>query len=70
MGSGTDDILKGNWKELKGKVQQTWGELTDDEVDEIKGERTELAGKIQSKYGKAKNEVEQEIDEFLAKYGS
>ena len=38
------DRIEGNWKEFKGKVQQRWGDLTNDDLDVIKGKRTELAG--------------------------
>ena len=41
------DRIEGNWKELKGKVQQQWGKLTDDDLDVVEGRRTELVGKIQ-----------------------
>ena len=41
------DIVKGNWKQFKGKVKAQWGKLTDDHLDEIAGKRDELAGKIQ-----------------------
>ena len=34
--------FKGNWKQLKGKVKQTWGDLTDDEVTKINGEYDQL----------------------------
>ena len=30
--------IKGNWKILKGKAKERWGELTDDELDQIDGE--------------------------------
>ena len=33
------DILEGNWKQVKGQVQQKWGKLTDDELDQIAGRR-------------------------------
>ena len=59
------DTLKGNWKELKGKVQQQWGKLTDDDLDVIDGRREELVGKIQSRYGKTKDEAEKEIDKYF-----
>ncbi|MBT0586775.1 CsbD family protein [Alteromonas oceanisediminis] len=58
------DQVEGNWKQLKGKAQQKWGDLTDDELDKMKGSRTELVGKIQEKYGKSKEEAEREVDEF------
>ena len=52
------DIFEGNWKQLKGKVQQQWGKLTDDDLDVIDGKRTELAGKLQERYGYGKDEAE------------
>ena len=33
------DKVEGNWKQLKGKVQQKWGKLTDDQLDVIAGKR-------------------------------
>lgn len=60
-----DDVLKGNWKELKGKVQEEWGELTNDEVDQIEGSRTQLEGKLQQKYGHTKMEAKEAVDNWL-----
>jgi len=57
--------LSGKWKQLKGSVRQAWGELTDDEVDQIAGRRDQLAGKLQQKYGYSKMEAGSEIDSFL-----
>jgi len=59
------DVLKGNWKQLKGKIQESWGELTDDEVDQVQGESQQLAGLLQEKYGYAKEEAEAEVAQFL-----
>jgi uncharacterized protein YjbJ (UPF0337 family) len=59
------DVLKGNWKQLKGSIQEQWGELTDDEVDQVQGETQQLVGLLQEKYGYTKQEAESEIDEFL-----
>ncbi|WP_409424892.1 CsbD family protein [Pseudoalteromonas sp. RW-H-Ap-1] len=58
------DRIKGNWNELKGKAQQKWGDLTDDDLDKIEGSRTELVGKIQQQYGKSKEEAEREVNDF------
>lgn len=58
------NIIEGNWKELKGKVQQQWGKLTSDDLDLINGKRDELSGKIQSKYGIAQDEAEKQIQKF------
>ena len=56
------DRIEGNWKEMKGKVQQKWGKLTDDDLDVIDGRREELVGKIQQAYGKSRDEAEKEVD--------
>lgn len=58
------DTVKGNWKQFKGKVQQQWGELTDDDFDTVAGKRETLAGKIQERYGLSKDAVERQIAEW------
>ena len=60
------DQVQGNWKEWKGKAQQKWGDLTDDELDQAAGDRQELEGLIQQKYGKTKEEAQKEVDHFMA----
>ena len=52
-----NDILEGKWKQLKGSVQAKWGEITDDEFDQVKGNRERLIGLVQEKYGKKKDDV-------------
>ena len=61
----TWDRVEGNWTQFKGKVQQQWGNLTDDDLDVVEGKRTELSGKIQERYGLAKDEAEKQIDDWL-----
>lgn len=56
--------IEGNWKQFKGKVKETWGELTDDELEQIAGKRDMLLGKIQEKYGIAQDEAEKRIRDF------
>lgn len=68
--SARTDILEGKWKQLKGKAQQQWGELTNDELDQISGKRVELVGLVQEKYGYARARAEQEVDDFLATYNT
>ena len=62
------DRIEGNWKEMKGKVQQKWGKLTDDDLDVIDGRREELVGKIQQAYGKSRDEAEKEVDETVTNF--
>jgi uncharacterized protein YjbJ (UPF0337 family) len=56
--------IEGNWDNLKGKVREQWGKLTDDDIEVIKGKRDQLVGKLKERYGKAKDLVEKEVDEF------
>ena len=58
------DIVEGKWKQLKGAAREKWGELTDDEYDQIAGNKDKLAGKLQEKYGWTKEEADEKINEF------
>jgi uncharacterized protein YjbJ (UPF0337 family) len=58
------DIIEGNWKQVKGKVKEQWGKLTDDDFDTVKGKRDQLIGKIQERYGINKDAAERQIDNW------
>ncbi len=60
--SATTDKIKGNWNQVKGKLKQEYGELTDDDLKYQEGKEDELIGKIQEKTGKAKSEIKDYID--------
>jgi uncharacterized protein YjbJ (UPF0337 family) len=55
------DRIKGDWKQVTGKVKAQWGKLTDDDLHVVAGHRDQLAGKIQERYGIAKDEVEKQL---------
>lgn len=59
------DILEGNWTQLRGRVKEVWGELTQNELDQISGRYDQLVGKLQEKYGYSRQEAEEEVDDFL-----
>jgi uncharacterized protein YjbJ (UPF0337 family) len=58
------DQLKGDWKQLAGKVKSKWGKLTDDDMTVVEGKREELTGRIQERYGCAKEQAEKELADF------
>jgi uncharacterized protein YjbJ (UPF0337 family) len=62
------NIIQGKWKEMKGKVRQQWGELTDDDLSRMKGSYEELRGALQKKYGYDEERTEKEIEKFVKKY--
>jgi uncharacterized protein YjbJ (UPF0337 family) len=59
------DIVKGHWNEIKGKLKQQWGKLTDDQIDQMEGSYDELEGILQKNYGYQKDQVKKEIDSFI-----
>ena len=63
------DTVKGNWKQMTGKVKEEWGDLIDNDILAAEGDRDQLVGKIQAKYGIAKDEAEKQVDKFAAKVG-
>ncbi|MBE0429074.1 MAG: CsbD family protein [Thermoleophilia bacterium] len=63
-----DDILKGKWKQMRGQAREWWGDITDDEWDEIGGKKDSLVGKLQEKYGWNKKEAETEVDNRILEY--
>jgi uncharacterized protein YjbJ (UPF0337 family) len=58
------DRIEGNWKQVKGKIKENWGKLTDGDLDVIAGRREQLIGKIQEQYGISKDEAERQVDRF------
>jgi uncharacterized protein YjbJ (UPF0337 family) len=58
------DVVKGQWKQIKGSIKNRWGRLTEDEILQLEGDKDRLAGKIQEKYGIGKNEAMKQIDDF------
>ena len=61
------DRIEGNWKQMRGRIRERWGDLTDDDLEEIRGKKDRLVGKLQERYGKTKDAVERELDELLAR---
>ena len=56
--------VEGNWKQVKGKIKEKWGNLTDDDLTAINGKRDQLEGKIQERYGIAKDQVRKDVDDW------
>jgi uncharacterized protein YjbJ (UPF0337 family) len=59
--------IEGSWHQLKGKIKEHWGHLTDDDLDKIGGKREQLEGKIQERYGWTKDVVRTDVDNWMKK---
>ena len=56
-----ETTIKGGWNELKGKIKQAYGDLTDDDLTYEEGKEDEMWGKVQQKTGKTKDEINKAI---------
>jgi uncharacterized protein YjbJ (UPF0337 family) len=54
--------IKGEWNEVKGKIKQVYGDLTDDDLTYVEGKHDELLGRLQKKLGKSQDEIRQFIE--------
>jgi uncharacterized protein YjbJ (UPF0337 family) len=63
-----DDILKGQWKQIRGKAKEWWGKLTDDDLDKVNGRMDQIVGKLQERYGYSKDEATKEVNKRLSEF--
>jgi len=59
-----EDRIKGQWKQLAGKLKEKWGKLTDNDLARADGSSEYLAGRLQERYGIARDEAKKQIREF------
>jgi uncharacterized protein YjbJ (UPF0337 family) len=58
------DVIQGRWKQIKGKLKEQWGKLTDDDLDVIAGRRDQLLGRIQQRHGLARDDADRELSDW------
>ena len=56
--------MKGSWNEIKGKLKQQYGNLTDDDLVFAEGKDDELIGRLQKRLGKSKDEIRQMVEKL------
>jgi uncharacterized protein YjbJ (UPF0337 family) len=56
--------MKGNWNEIKGKLKQKYGQLTDQDLTFAEGKDDELLGRLQKRLGKTKDALRAEIEKM------
>jgi uncharacterized protein YjbJ (UPF0337 family) len=54
--------MKGSWNEVKGKLKQKYGQLTDDDLAFAEGKEDELLGRLQKRLGRTRDELRAEIE--------
>ena len=58
------DQVNGTWKQVRGKVKEMWGKLTDDDLDVIDGKKDQLVGRVQKAYGVARDDAERQVSDW------
>ena len=56
--------FKGGWNQVKGKLKQKDGQLTDDDLSFADGKDEELLGRLQTRLGKTKEAIREEIEKL------
>jgi uncharacterized protein YjbJ (UPF0337 family) len=56
--------LKGNWNVIKGKLKQSYGQLTDNDLTYVDGQEDELVGRIQKRVGATSAEIRHLLEKF------
>ena len=59
-----EDRIKGQWKQLAGKLKQKWGKLTEDDLKRAEGSSEYVTGRVQERYGIAQDEAAKQVKEF------
>jgi len=62
------DQVEGKWKQMKGSARETWGKLTDDDLNMIAGQKDQLIGQVQERYGVAHEEAEKQVSAWLKRH--
>lgn len=62
MADSTKLKWEGRWDQLKGKVKQRWGDLTDDDLDVAEGQYEQLVGRIKERTGETEQAIREALD--------
>jgi len=57
---------EGTWDRIKGKIRETWGDLTDDDVDQARGNFEQFAGRVKEKTGESAEEIQRRFREWTS----
>lgn len=69
MGSNVDLRAEGKWDQMKGRVKEAWGDLTDDDLDKSEGKMDRLVGTIKEKTGEAADKIEEKLGNLMDAIG-
>jgi uncharacterized protein YjbJ (UPF0337 family) len=62
------NLIEGNWREFTGHVKSKFAKLTDDDLKLVAGKRDQLLGVLQQRYGKKLEDLEKDVDDWIASF--
>ncbi len=62
------DVLQGQWRQMRGQMKTWWGKLTDNDLDRAQGNMDKLVGLLQEKYGYTRAQAETEVNRRMNEY--
>jgi uncharacterized protein YjbJ (UPF0337 family) len=57
--------FEGRWQDLRGRIKEAWGVLTDDELDRTEGKWDQLVGTVKRKTGETSDAIEARLKSLL-----
>lgn len=57
--------LEGKWDQIRGRVKEAWGDLTDDDLDKTEGKWDRLVGTIKEKTGETAETIQRKLDDMI-----
>jgi uncharacterized protein YjbJ (UPF0337 family) len=57
---------EGTWDRIKGKIRETWGDLTDDDMEQARGNFEQFAGRVKEKTGESAEEIQRKFREWTS----
>ena len=65
MDDGRRMQWEGKWDQMRGRVKESWGVLTDDEIDQTEGKWDRLVGLIKEKTGDTAESIESRLSSMM-----
>jgi uncharacterized protein YjbJ (UPF0337 family) len=57
--------FEGKWDQMRGRVKEAWGTLTDDELDRTEGKWDRLVGTIKERTGESADRIEDRLKRMM-----
>ena len=57
---------EGTWQRVKGKIRETWGDITDDDMEQARGNFDQFAGRVKEKTGETAEDIQRKFAEWTS----